>query len=300
MLGVKVSRSGSSITLDQQHFTESLLDLYGLSESKSVSTPLLPNVHLSPETEEEISKFNLLGISYRSAISSINYLSTAKRPDLAHSVSSLLQFLENPGIQHWNGFLQVLRYLKGTQSIGLVYSKSKEQGIEAYSDADWGNCQLTRRSVTGYLATFDGSLVLWKTRKQSTVSLSTAEAKYKALYDLTSELLWLQQWCQECSLSKINKPIPIYEDNQSCINTVNGNINLNNKRMKHIDIQLHFIKEVVGSSRIKLIYTPTSLMLADFLTKSVNRQILKNSLSSLGVLRLGVKGCVENPDQDCT
>ncbi|MBW0587646.1 hypothetical protein O181_127361 [Austropuccinia psidii MF-1] len=156
MLGVKVSRSGLSITLDQQHFTKSLLDLYGLSESKSVSTLLLPNVHLSPETGEEISKFNLLGVSYRSAIGSINYLSTARRPDLAHSVSSLLQFLENPGIQHWNGFLHVLRYLKGTQSIGLVYSKTNAQGIEAYSEADWGNCQLTRRSVTGYLATFDG------------------------------------------------------------------------------------------------------------------------------------------------
>ncbi|MBW0519781.1 hypothetical protein O181_059496 [Austropuccinia psidii MF-1] len=131
-------------------------------------------------TGEEISKFNLLGVSYHSAIGSINYLRTATRPDLAHSVSSLLQFLENPGIQHWNGFLHVLRYLKGTQSIGLVYSKTNAQGIEAYSDADWGNCQLTRRSVTGYLATFVGSLVLWKTRKQSTMSLSTAEAKYKA------------------------------------------------------------------------------------------------------------------------
>ncbi|MBW0507986.1 hypothetical protein O181_047701 [Austropuccinia psidii MF-1] len=131
MVGVKISRSGLLITLDQQHFTA-----HCLSESKSVSTPLLPNFHFSPATREEISKFNLLGVSYRSAIGSINYLCTVTRPDLAHSVSSLLQFLESPGIQNRNSFLHVLRYLKGTKSIGLFYSKSNVQGIEAYSDAD--------------------------------------------------------------------------------------------------------------------------------------------------------------------
>ncbi|MBW0545604.1 hypothetical protein O181_085319 [Austropuccinia psidii MF-1] len=293
MLGGKVPRTDTSITLDQQHFTEALLDLYGLSECKPVTTPLLPNTHMSVATLDEIEKFKLLGVNFRSAVGSINYLSTATRPDLPHSVSCLSQFLESPGIQHWNGFLHVLRYLRGTQDLGLVYSSNQPQGIASYSDADWGNCQQTRRSVTGYLETFDGSLVLWKTWKQPTVSLSTAEAEYKAVCDLASELLWLQQWCQECGLCQFKEPIPIYEDNQSCINVINGNANMNNKRMKHVNIQLHFIKEVVDSSKIKLVYVPTRLMLADFLTKSVDRQILSNSLSSLGVLRLGVKGSVE-------
>ncbi|MBW0574146.1 hypothetical protein O181_113861, partial [Austropuccinia psidii MF-1] len=210
MLGVKVSRTDTSITLDQQHSTEALLDLYGLSECKPISTPLLPNTHMSVATKDKVEKLKLLGVNYHSAIGSINYLSTAHRPDLSHSVSCLSQFVESPGIQHWNSFLHILKYPKGTQDLGLVYSEDQAQGIMSYSDADWGNCQQTRHSVTGYLATFDGSLVLCKTLKQPTVSLSTAEAEYKAIWDLASELLWLQQWCQECSLCQFKELIPIY------------------------------------------------------------------------------------------
>ncbi|MBW0470837.1 hypothetical protein O181_010552 [Austropuccinia psidii MF-1] len=163
MLGVKITRTDLSITLYQQHFTEAFLDFYGLSKCKPASTPLLPNVHMSPTTEDEIEKLKLLVVNYCSEIGSIKYLSTATRPDLLQIVSSLLQFLENPEIQHWNAFLHVLRYLKGTQDMGLIYSINGALGIKAYSDADWDNCQQTRHSVTGYLATFDDSLALWKT-----------------------------------------------------------------------------------------------------------------------------------------
>ncbi|MBW0466267.1 hypothetical protein O181_005982 [Austropuccinia psidii MF-1] len=300
MLGIRVVHGYRFISLDQSHFTDSLLDLYGLSHCKRVSTPLEPNVHLQPASDEEVEKFLSLGINYRSAIGSISYLSTATRPDLSHTVSSLSQFLERPGICHWNGFLHVLRYLKGTQNAGLVYSQGLENEVRGYSDADWGNCRTTRRSVTGFLALFAGNLVLWKTRKQPTVSISTAKAEYKALCDLVSELLWLWQWSRECHLLPLDSAIPVHEDNQSCINTANGDCNLNNRRMKHVDIQLHFIKEAVRDSIINIIYTPTSLMLADFLTKSVCRPILSWSMDSLRIVELGVRGDVENydPDQD--
>ncbi|MBW0544488.1 hypothetical protein O181_084203 [Austropuccinia psidii MF-1] len=298
LLGIKITHSEDFVSLDQQHFTESLLDLYGMSNCKAVSTPLIPGVHLEVASQEDVEEFQALNVSYRSAIGCINYLSTATRPDLSYPVSALSQFLENPGIRHWKAFLHVLKYLKGTQDIGLTYPKDINATIVAYTDADWGNCSTTRRSVTGFLATMCGSLVLWKTRKQPTVSLSTYEAEYKALCDLTLELMWLKQWSQECSILTVDNPIPVHEDNQSCINAAKGDCNLNNKRMKHIDIQLHFIKEAISSSFIKLIYTLTSDMLANFLTKSVGRANLSRALNSLGVLRLGESGDVENTDLD--
>ncbi|MBW0535981.1 hypothetical protein O181_075696 [Austropuccinia psidii MF-1] len=294
LLGVKVGHSSHHVSLDQQHFTESLRELYGMSECRPVATPLIPNEHLSPATDDEVSAFNSLGVSYRSAIGSINYLSTATRPDLSFAVSSLSQFLERPGLRHWRAFLHVLRYLRGTPNVGLVYSRHGAGGLIAYSDADWGNCQTTRRSTTGYLVIFNGCVTTWKTRKQPSVSLSTAEAEYKSLCDLASELLWLRQWCTECHILDTTPPIPVHEDNQSCINAANGNVNLNNKRMKHVNIQLHFIKEAVQSSQIRLVYTPTTDMLADFLTKSVCRPTLSRSLSLLGILRLEVRGDEEN------
>ncbi|MBW0584236.1 hypothetical protein O181_123951 [Austropuccinia psidii MF-1] len=294
MLGIKITREKECISLDQQHYTESLLELYGMSESRPVSTPLVPNSHLVPATPEEVSEFESLGISYRSAIGSINYLSTATRPDLSFAVSSLSQFLDRPGIKCWQGFLHVLRYLNGSQDLGLTYGGKIQCGISAYSDADWGNCLVTRRSITGYLACFNQCLIVWKTRKQPTVSLSTAEAEYKSLCDLTLELLWLTQWCQEAGITQNIGPIPVYEDNQGCINTANGDSNVNGKHMKHIDIQLNFVKEAVKSAQIRLNYLPTKDMLADFLTKPVPKPALTHALDSLGVLHLGVRGGVEN------
>ncbi|MBW0497554.1 hypothetical protein O181_037269 [Austropuccinia psidii MF-1] len=154
--------------------------------------------------------------------------------------------------------------------LGLVYSRNHKTGIRAYSDADWGNCRETRQSVTRYLTTFNNCLVLWKTCKQPTVSLSTSEAKYKLLCDLTSELLWLRQWCEDSGLLLGSSAIPVHEDNQGCISTANGDSGINGKRMKHMDIQLHFVKEAIKTSKIQLIYTPTDNMLADFLTKSTS------------------------------
>ncbi|MBW0537118.1 hypothetical protein O181_076833, partial [Austropuccinia psidii MF-1] len=203
MLGIRVMHGDGFISLDQSHFTESLLDLYGLSDFKCVATPLEPNVHLQLANDEEVEKFLSLG------------------------------FLERPGIGHWNGFLHMLQYLKGTQNVVLVYSQGLENEVRGYSNADWGNCRTT-----------------------------------------------------------------LHEDNQSCINTANGDCNLNNKRMKHVDIQLHFIKEAVRDSIVNLIYTPTSLMLADFLTKSVCRPILSQSMKALQIVELGVMGDVGIHDLD--
>ncbi|MBW0482461.1 hypothetical protein O181_022176 [Austropuccinia psidii MF-1] len=163
-----------------------------MSNCKPASAPLLPNEHFSIATDEEVSSFNALGISYCSAIGSINYLSTAAWPDLSFAVSSLLQFLERPGLLHWKAFLHVLQYLWGTPGLGLVYSRGNDSGVSAYSSADWGNCRSTHSSTTGYLVLLNNFITTWKARKKPSVSLSTAKAEYKSLCDLASELVWLQ------------------------------------------------------------------------------------------------------------
>ncbi|MBW0504170.1 hypothetical protein O181_043885 [Austropuccinia psidii MF-1] len=220
MLGVKIHHTEDGISLDKQHFTKALLEQYGMNACKTVVTPLTPNKHLGPAKTEEVSSFMKLQTNYRSAIGSINYLSTATRPDLSFS-----------------------------------------------------------------------------TRKQPSVSISTAEAEYKLLCNLTSELLWFKKWCEEARLAKLESPILIYKDNQACIKPANGDCNLNNKRLKHVDIKLHFIKEVIKNKVVCLRYIPSAQMLADFLTKSVSRDNLEKSLQSLSVLQLGERGDVKKPPE---
>ncbi|MBW0524937.1 hypothetical protein O181_064652 [Austropuccinia psidii MF-1] len=158
-----------------------------MSDCRSFVTPMIPNLHLDKATEDDVVAFKNLNVNYQSAIGGLSYLSTATRPDISFAVSSLLQFLENPGIQHLNAFIHVLRYLKGTSSFCLM------------------------RSTTGFVILIGDCLVTWKTRKQPTVSLSTSEAEYKALADLSTEVLWLRQLIQELNLMKI------FDDNQGCI-----------------------------------------------------------------------------------
>ncbi|MBW0576861.1 hypothetical protein O181_116576 [Austropuccinia psidii MF-1] len=143
MLGVKICQTENGISLDQQHFIKALLEQYGIKGCKAMVTPLTPNKHLTQATEEELVTFRNLKENYRSAIGSINYLSTATRPNLSFTVSALSQYLEQLGIKHWQAFMHVLRYLRGSSNRGLLYAAEKDSGINAYSEADWGNCSMT-------------------------------------------------------------------------------------------------------------------------------------------------------------
>ncbi|MBW0579364.1 hypothetical protein O181_119079 [Austropuccinia psidii MF-1] len=158
MLGIKITHNNDAITLSQNHYIDSLLELYGMSNCKPVSTPLVLNLHLEAATTSKKEEFSALKINYRSAIGSLSYLSSATRPDLSYSVSALSQFLGNPGIHHWKAFLHVIRYLKCTNDIELNYQRNLIEPPVAYSDADWGNCRITRRSMTGYLVILNGNL----------------------------------------------------------------------------------------------------------------------------------------------
>ncbi|MBW0505428.1 hypothetical protein O181_045143 [Austropuccinia psidii MF-1] len=266
MLGVKLDHVNGGLFLSQTHYVESVLALYGMSKCRSVATPMVPNSHLEEGSSEECNAFKALNTNYRSAVGSLSYLSVATTPDISFAVSSLSQFLEKPGMVHWNAFLHVLRYLKGTAGLGLFYASGGGSGLCAYSDADWGNCKQTRRSVTGFIISFNSCLVIWKTRKQPTVSLSTTEAEYKALTDLSTEVLWLRQFLKELSLCRLEGPTIVFDDNQGCIMTASSDTNSNTRRMKHVEIQLHFIREVIQNNLIKVVYVPTSKMLADFMT----------------------------------
>ncbi|MBW0491917.1 hypothetical protein O181_031632 [Austropuccinia psidii MF-1] len=268
LLGIKIHQDKNSISLLQEHYVESLLDLYRMSNCRPVATPHVPNEHLESPTQAEVDELNKLDINYRSSIRSLSYISTATRPDISYAISALSQFLEKPRIRQWKAFLHVLRYLNGTADLCVTYQKNMNESAVAYSDADWGNCRVTRRSVSGHLILLNNELVIWKTKKQPTVSLSSAEAEYKALCNLASEILWFQQFCLEVNITHSLQPMKVYEDNQGCIDTANSDCNANTQRMKHIEIQLHFIQDAIKNSKIFLIYTPTSCMLADFLTNS--------------------------------
>lgn len=205
--------------------------------------------------------------SYQSLIGSLMYLALCTRPDIAFAVGMLARFNSKPNQSHWTAAKRVLRYLRGTANFGVVYSGNAN--LVGYSDADWAGSLDDRKSTSGYIFQVSGGPVSWRSKKQETVALSTAEAEYVALSSASQECVWMRKLVSELGTPP-EGPTVIMEDNQSCISMARNP--QFHGRAKHIDIKHHFIREQVNSGAVDLQYCPTGEMLADILTKGLPQQ----------------------------
>ncbi|KAI7952262.1 hypothetical protein MJO29_007893 [Puccinia striiformis f. sp. tritici] len=283
LLGMNIMRGKDSITINQLQYVERKLLEFNLQNEHRASCPLDPKGKMRKATEKDQEALKKLGYNYRSIVGSLNYLALLTRPDISYAVSALSQFLESPGLSHYNSAIQVFRYISGTREIGLTFKKQDVSELKAYVDADWGNCLDTRRSVTGYIAMTGNHLLSWKSTKQDTVSLSSAEAEYKALSDLSREMVWISSLVNEVKTLDSSHEINIYVENKAAIDLANSETAQNGFRTKHMDIRLHFVREHVQSKLLKLKYIKSNENPADFLTKPVGRCIIRRSLKVLGV-----------------
>ncbi|PLW08754.1 hypothetical protein PCANC_21880 [Puccinia coronata f. sp. avenae] len=266
LLGMKIEPSGSGLKLSQDVYTKKILDKFGMSECKSVLTPMVPNTRLSKATPEEISKFRVLGINYRQAIGLLNYLAVSTRPDISFVMSQLSQHLENPGIQHWAACVHLLRYLSGSVSRGITLGGSIEP-LKVYADADYANEKEDAFSYVGYLAMLGDSLISWKSKKhKESVSSSTTEAEYTAMYEGAREAVWLERLLRSLDIPPQN-PIPILADNQAAIQLSKNTVF--HDRTKHFKVHLHWIRKAITDNEVNPVYVQTNNNLADFLTKSL-------------------------------
>ncbi|MBW0465342.1 hypothetical protein O181_005057 [Austropuccinia psidii MF-1] len=145
---------------------------------------------------------------------------------------------------------------------------------------------MTRRSITGDLVTLESGLIIWKTCKKPNISVSSAEAEYRALTDLAKESLWIRQFGKEIKIFKNLGTATIHKDNEGFIYPSNSDCNSHGRIMKHVEIQLNFIQEVIKRMEIQLQYTTSADLLEDFLTKSVCQTVIQRGLRKLILLRL--------------
>ena len=152
----------------------------------------------------------------------------------------------------------IFRYLKGTLNYGLLLSKEGSADCVGFSDADWGGDHEDRKSTSGYLFQLSGAAISWRSKKQASVTLSTAEAEYIALASAAQEALWLQQLTTDLKHEPAAATV-IFEDNQSTISMVKNS--QFHGRSKHIAIKYHFIREQVCNNTMELQYCQTNNMI---------------------------------------
>ncbi|KAL0404362.1 UNVERIFIED_CONTAM: Retrovirus-related Pol polyprotein from transposon RE1 [Sesamum radiatum] len=227
-LGLEIARSERGIVVTQSKYICNLLHDAGVFYAKSATTPLPAGIKFSTEAGRVLPNPE----SYRRLIGRILYLGFT-RADIAHAAQQLSQFMQHPCQQHWDAALHLLRYLKGTPNKGLFFSAGTTTDLIAYCDADWASCIDTRRSLTGFCIFLGSALISWKTKKQATVSRSTAEAEYRSMGSTTCELIWIHGLLLDLQIP-VQTPIPFFCDNQAALHITANPVF--HERTNHLEI----------------------------------------------------------------
>jgi hypothetical protein len=175
---------------------------------------------------------------------------------------------------------RVLRYVKGTLSTGLHIGTDSITGLSAYSDADWAGCPDSRRSTSRYCVFLGDNLVSWSSKRQTTVSRSSAEVEYRAVAHAVAETCWLRQLLQELH-APISSATIVFCDNVSAVYMTANPVH--HRRTKHIEIDIHFVREKVALGQVRVLRVPSSLQFADIMTKGLPVQLFTDFRSSLCV-----------------
>ncbi|XP_021998852.1 secreted RxLR effector protein 161-like [Helianthus annuus] len=233
------------------------------------------NLKLGPDLKEAKVDAN----SHRRLIGKLLYLQ-ATRPDVAYAVNVLSQFVGDPRQTHMNAAIRVLRYLKTTPVQGIFLPKIGGTQLVSYSDVDLLGCPSTRRSRTGYLLLLGGAPISWKSKKQSLVSRSSAEAEYRAMASTVSEVLWIR-----FLVSEVGEPMQgattLFCDNQAARHIANNPVF--HERTKHVEMDCYFVRERIESKEVQPVHIDSKLQIADLLTKSLGAHHLKGLLVKLGI-----------------
>ena len=175
-LGIEVSRCDKGIFLSQRKYVLDLLQETGMLACQPADTPV--------EGLKLCVKTNHVPVDegrYQRLVGKLMYLAHT-RSDLAYALSIVSQFMQNPGEQHMNAIMRILRYLKSTPGKGILFTKNVDcQSVDAYSDADWAGAIDDKRFTSGYFTFVGGNLVTWRSKKQNVVACSSAEAEFRGM-----------------------------------------------------------------------------------------------------------------------
>lgn len=240
---------------------------------------------MSPTDDKE--RARMANVPYKSVVGQLLYISITARPDISTAVSSCGRYSHNPGQEHWDAVLQIVAYLSGTRKLRLILGGCKKVELSANlklsaaSDSDWAGDKDKRYSRTGYVIYMGTAAVVWCSKLQKSVALSSTEAEYIALTATARDLIWCRALLEEMGFTMKEASI-IHEDNDSASKIAQSY--KKHPGVKHIEIRQHFIRDrVLEVKDIAIERLSTYNMVADLLTKQLPFPAFARHRQALGL-----------------
>ncbi|XP_035830959.1 uncharacterized mitochondrial protein AtMg00810-like [Helianthus annuus] len=273
-LGIAVQKHNNTMFLSQHAYARDIIDRAGMKSCNPVTTPVDIHTKLSASGEP----FDNPTL-YRSLAGALQYL-TFTRPDICYAVQQICMHMHAPTMAHWHALKRIIRYIQGTISYGLTIGYSVDPSLMAYTDADWAGFPDTRRSTSGFCVYYGDNLISWSSKRQATISRSSAEAEYRGVANVVAEICWLRNLLLELQ-QPLSRATLVYCDNVSAI-YLSGNP-VQHQRTKHVELDIHFVREQVQRGQVRILHVPSRYQIADIFTKGLPRVLFDDFRSSLGI-----------------
>lgn len=291
-LGVKINwlrgedGTPNQLMLSQTMYIDGLLRRFGMDKAKPVSTPMVTAFWNSKSAESDKSIISVK--VYEQMIGSLLYLALRSRPDILAAVLILARFQKSPTAYCHQAVKRVFRYLQGSRNLCMIY-ETGDMKINSFVDSDYASDTVDRKSMSGFVVKLGNATCIWASKKQPTVTLSTCEAEYHAMTMAAKEVIWLRRIMGEAGFEN-HYCVPMSSDNQSAINWVEAE-QCHPVRAKHVDIQLHFIRDLWKEKNLSFPYVPSAENDADIFTKPLEISLHKANCRRIGLTTADEEEC---------
>ncbi|RZC09046.1 Retrovirus-related Pol polyprotein from transposon RE2 [Glycine soja] len=258
-LGIAITQHVGSLLLSQKKYANKIIEHACMSSCKPCPTPVDTKPKLSAKTSTPYED----PTHYRSPVKALQYL-TFTRPGISYVVQQICLFMHNPMDDHMHALRRILHYAQGTLHFGLHLYPASTTSLISYTNADWGGCPNTRKSTSGYCVFLGDNLLSWSSKRQPILSCSSAEVEYRGVANVVSESCWLRNLLLElhCPVHTVTL---VYYDNVSVIYLFENPFQ--HHRTKHIEMDIHFVREKVSRGQVRILHVPSRYQIADIFTK---------------------------------
>jgi hypothetical protein len=275
------------VLLHQNRYIKTMLEKFKITPSKrkKFNVPLSVDYKLGDvDSESESDKSKVKNLPYAELIGCLMYAAVATRIDIMFAVVLLSRRMHKPTMSAWKGGINILCYLSQNPKRGIIINKKKNikrdsvgtvreitASVKAYTDSDFANCVETRRSVSGYVVMVNGTPVVWSSRRQKTVALSTCEAEFVALVRGGCELLWVKKCLIGLGFSYLyTHPPTCFVDNTAAIRV--GITEGQTPVTKHMSLKFFWVREKILRNKFRIQWIPSPKNPSDLLTKIIGGQ----------------------------